>query len=384
MEEKEIKKKINYKKLNDILKLSHKVLKVFYVLIFIVCVYVVLKICQELKVLNFILDILRILIPLFIGIIIAWLFNPFVSFLEKKGIKRVFGVIIVYILLIGIIALLVGSILPLLYDQIISFAHTIPNLVASLEDLLNSFINKFNHIDVIDIEAVKSNIIGQLDKIGKNISSSLPAYTINGIKTLFSGLSSFIIGLVIGFFLLLRSNGVGDTLIGFAPKKWRQDAYKLAETINVSLRNYVLGVIIDACVIFFICTLAFSLIGLKAPLLFAAFCAITNVIPYVGPYIGAVPALIVGFSVSPTVGILTLAAIVIIQFIEGNFLQEYIMSKTTKLHPVTIITGLLIFGYYWGILGMVVSTPIISIIKQLWLFFDDKYDFFNLRGEVSE
>ena len=130
-------------------------------------------------------------------------------------------------------------------------------------------------------------------------------------------------------------------------------------------------------VVFAICSVVFSLIGLRAPVLFALFCAITNVIPYVGPYIGAVPALIVGFAISPTVGLLTLIAIVIIQFVEGNFLQAMLMSKTTKLHPVTIIMGLLIFGHYWGIIGMVLSTPIIAVLKQIYLFFDEKYDFFK-------
>jgi predicted PurR-regulated permease PerM len=125
----------------------------------------------------------------------------------------------------------------------------------------------------------------------------------------------------------------------------------------------------------------FSLIGLRAPLLFALFCAITNVIPYAGPYIGAVPALIVGFATSPTIGLLTLIAIVIIQFFEGNFLQEMIMSKTTKLHPVTIISGLLIFGHFWGIFGMVISTPLLAVVKQIYLFLDEKYDFFKSDDE---
>ena len=131
------------------------------------------------------------------------------------------------------------------------------------------------------------------------------------------------------------------------------------------------------------CGVVFSIIGLKAPLLFAIFCAITNVIPYIGPYIGAVPALIVGFSISPTVGLLTGASIIVIQFFEGNFLQEYIMSKTTKLHPVTIIIGLLIFGHFWGIIGMAISAPVIGILKIVFNFFDRKWKLLDYVDDME-
>ena len=116
-------------------------------------------------------------------------------------------------------------------------------------------------------------------------------------------------------------------------------------------------------------------------MLFGLFCGLTNVIPYAGPYIGGAPAVIVGFSQSPTTGLLVLAVIVVIQFIEGNFFQPIIMSKSTKLHPVTIISGLLLFGHFWGIIGMFVSTPIIGVIKSVFMYFDEKYEFFNYEKQ---
>ena len=89
------------------------------------------------------------------------------------------------------------------------------------------------------------------------------------------------------------------------------------------------------------------------------------------------PAVIVGFSQSPIIGIIVLVIIVVVQFLEGNLLQPLIMSKTTKLHPVTIMLGLLVFGYFFGIIGMVISTPIIAALKSIFMFFNDKYEFFN-------
>ena len=378
------KSKVNFKEVNKVIKLSHKLLKVVYALSIIASLFVLIKVCEDLKIWVVIKDILSILSPLFIGLIVAWLFNPFVSWLKKKGVKRLFGAIIAYVFLLGVLAAIIGSLMPILYEQIVSFAESIPSIVKAIENALNNFLNRFSHVDGLDIQIIKEKVMTKLDNYGNELAGDLPSYVMSFGKSLFSSISNFGIGLIIGFFILIGFDKSGDTLIIFVPKKYREDVNKLCNVIDGSLRNYVTGVIIDAIVIFVICSIAFYAVGLKAPLLFAVFCAITNVIPYIGPYIGAVPALIVAFSMSPTIGILTGIVILVIQFFEGNFLQEYIMSKTTKLHPVTIIIGLLIFGHFWGMIGMVISTPVIAVLKEFYKFFDDKYDFFNNNNDDDD
>lgn len=374
---KDKKDKLDYQTLNGIIGLGNKILKVLLILMIILISWVALMIIRELKLAPAVLAFLKILTPFFIGLIIAWLFNPFIEKLKKRGIKRIFGVIIAYVLLVGGIALLLGSIIPILYDQIVDFVDMIPGLFDSLEKWLNSFFNRLDGIEGLDIASAKENLIHQIEEFGNGLYSSLPALILNIGKAIISGAGTFLIGLVIGFFLLLGFDNVGETLLIYLPKRWRSDAEELFDGINTSLRNYVTGALFDAMLIFIVCSIAFGFIGLKAPFLFATFCAITNVIPYIGPYIGAVPALIVGFSMSPTIGMLTLIAIVIIQVIEGNFIQALIMSKTTKLHPVTIIIGLLVFGHYWGIVGMVLSTPLIASFKIIFNFIDKKFKILN-------
>ena len=109
--------------------------------------------------------------------------------------------------------------------------------------------------------------------------------------------------------------------------------------------------------------IGFTIADLKAAALFAFFCGITNIIPYIGPYIGAVPAAIVAFSQSTGIGIAVLIVILIIQGLEGNLLQPIVMSRTMKLSPVTVIVSLLIFGYFWGVFGMILSSPIVATLK---------------------
>ena len=137
--------------------------------------------------------------------------------------------------------------------------------------------------------------------------------------------------------------------------------------------------------ILFICqTIGMTIAGMKAPMVFALFCAVTNIIPYLGPYIGGIPAVLAGFLLSPSIGVGVLISVVVCQLLESYLLTPTIMSKTMKLHPVTIIIGLLLFSHFFGIIGMLFATPIISCGKVIINFFIDKYDLFGEKIEYEE
>lgn len=375
--EKSKSKQIDIVKVNDVLNLSKKILNIVYFLVIILAIYIGLIVFKELKLKTTLLIILKTISPLFIGIFIAWLFDPFVKLLNKKGIRRGLGTTITYLLLIGIIVLVMSSIIPLLYDQINDFVKVIPTVFDFIKNWIEGLFDNLNKIDYINGEAIKIQLFNTIEKTGAELTEALPSLIINALRTIFSFAGSLVIGLIIGFYLLLNFDSANDLIITLLPKKMRNDARDLINEVNTSLRKFIQGLLLDALLIFVIMAIGFSIVGLKAPLLFALFCGITNVIPYAGPYIGGIPAVIVGFSQSPIIGIIVLIIIVVVQFLEGNLLQPLIMSKTTKLHPVTIMLGLLVFGYFFGIIGMVISTPIIAALKSIFMFFNDKYEFLN-------
>ena len=369
--------KFDTEKLNETISLTNKILKISLVLVIALGTYFILLILKQIKLFNILGKIFKLLTPVIIGLVIAWLFNPFVKWLQKHKIKRVFGVAISYVLLIGGIALLLGSLLPILYNEIVDFAETIPTLFDKMSTWFDNFLDRFSGIESIDIEATKQSVIKNIENFGSDLTANLPQTIVNIIKNVISGMGTFVVGLVIGFFFLLGFDDVTDTITSFLPRKHRENGKELLTKLDTSLRSFVTGQLLDALLIFVVSGIAFYFIGLKSPILFAIFCGITNIIPYIGPYIGAVPAVIVGFAMNPTIGILVIISIAIIQFIEGNFIQAVIISKTTKLNPITIISGLLVFGHFWGILGMLVSTPIIASVKTIILFIDEKTDWFS-------
>lgn len=375
-------KELNYTKINDLVSLSHNVLRILFILLIIIGVYCLIRLIKEVQILPFVLTVFGLLSPLFIGIVVAWLFDPFVTYLNKKGIRRGLGAAICYAIFLGIIVLILTALIPLLSEQVNDFVTTtVPALFTSVREFIDNFFNSLNNIENFDAFAMRDEIFNNLESIATNLTSSLPDLLVSIVTSLFSGIGVFAVGLIIGFYLLLDFDKNTDTLFSLVPKKYRSETKKCLNAVNKPLKRFVNGALIDCSIIFVVTTIGFSIIGLKAPLLFAVFCAITNVIPYAGPYIGGAPAVLVGLTQSPTIGIAVLIFIVVVQAVEGNLLQPFIMSKTTKLNPVTIILGLLVFGYFFGILGMILSTPIIGAIKELINFFDEKYDFLNFEKD---
>ena len=359
------------KKLGEVIDLSSKVLKVLYLLLIALGVYIVVIIFKETKILYILKTIIKVVSPLFIGLLIAWLFDPFVKWLEKKKIKRFWGSVITYVLIFLCLFLVIYSLVPLLIDQTQDFIKSVPEVVDEVKDWASDV---FKHLSKMGLDGVKmkSQFMTYVNDITSNITTTMPKNFIGFVSKMISYIGTFILGLIIGFFLIVNFDS-SSKLFNFIPKKYWKETVNILDKVNISLRSYVRGAIIDCTIIFILSSIGLWICGLKAPVLFGLFCGLTNIIPYAGPYIGGAPAVLVGFTQDPLIGVFCLIVIFVIQFLEGNFLQPYIMSKTTKLHPVTIILGLLLFGHFFGIIGMLISTPIIASAKTILMFWNDKY-----------
>ena len=372
-------KEVDIKKLNDVISMTKKILSIAYIFIIIAGIYAATLIFKEWKVGTFFLNLLKIVSPLFIGIVVAWLLEPLVKFLKNHKFNRTFATSLVYIALILLIVLIISSLIPLLSEQINEIVKSIPSISSQIQNWINDVFSKIGNIDGIDISSLKSELFVKLEEIGSNLTSSLPHITVTFVSSVFSGLGSLVIGFIIGFYLLMSFDNINDAISSLIPEKNRDDFRGLANEVNTSLRKYVQGTLICASFVFLLSTIGFAIAGLKAPVLFGLFCGVTNIIPYIGPYLGGAPAVLVGFSQGPIVGIISLISIVIAQFLESNILNPIVMSKTMKLHPVTIIIGLLVFGHFWGMIGMLLATPTIAVLKSIILFLDDKYDILSFN-----
>ena len=171
---------------------------------------------------------------------------------------------------------------------------------------------------------------------------------------------------IIGFYILIDLPNIRSRARKLIKGKRTVFIVKTIKELEDTFRQYVKSTFIVVILLCICQSLAFKISGLPSPLAFGFFCAFTNMIPYIGPYIGGIPAVVVGFTISPSVGVASLISVILCQFIESYLITPNIMSKTMKLHPVLIILGLSV-GATFGIVGMIFATPIMACLRVIYL-----------------
>lgn len=279
--------------------------------------------------------LLSILSPLFFGFVLSWILKPIVN---KFKINKVLTTTIIYLLFLSIIFIIIFNIVPLVIDDI-------KNIYPNIRDYINknSFLKKmFNNLNFQNI--IKSNL--------KTIN--------NCINNIFSLMLNILYSLIFGFYFLIKKENGG--YFNFIPRNLRKN-------ISKDLRLYIKSIILDTLFMFILLSITFFIIGIESPILFATINSVTNIIPYIGPYIGAIPAILVGLTDSLKKGIIILISIVVVQTLENSIIQPLIVSKNVKLNPILILLGLIVFSHFFGILGMIISTPIIIVLRNILLFY---------------
>ncbi len=321
--------------------------KIREVVLFLVAVILVVFIVRYTKIIYFIKKILTILVPVFIGFVYAWLFNPLIKKLDKKNKRGIISVLVFF----GVVFI----VLAFLYFLIPVFYKEISELIEILPELFNNIENKINNMGLKD----------SLDNILIFLVDNVPMYLVSFVKGLFKYLGVIGIGLILGLYMSMDYEKMVKMIYDIVPKKHKCVVINLSQEVSEEVRKCVNGTLFVAFCVFVMDSLAFFLVGLDAPLLFGALCGITDLIPYVGPYIGGIAAVCVGFTESKLVGILTIILCVVVQSIENYILQPIVMSKSIKISPVLIIIGLLVFGNLFGVVGMILATPCVAMMKVI-------------------
>lgn len=378
------KDKISTRKINDLIRTGNKILKILYILFIILLVYVASLIFKEWNILKFFGKILTIISPVFIGWFIAWLLNPIVKKLESKGVKRTIAVILAYLILILVIYLMFAFTLPSLGNQITDIVSAVPKIVDDVKGWINDIFVKLSNLSLENLDSVKASFMLKIENMASGVQTNLPEIAVNIVSSLISGIGTIAMSLILGFYILFDFDKFSNGFIELFPKNTRKEVSTLLSKLSESLYSFVSGTLWLSLLLFVVSIIGFSIIGLNAPILISFVCVVTNLIPYIGPYLGAAVAGLIGFAQGPVIGILTLVFILIVQAIEGNVLQPLVMSKKMNLSPITIILSLLVFNYLFGVLGMVIATPVVALLKIVYVFFDEKYNFFGYKDKEDE
>ncbi len=372
---------INSKKINQLLTIGNKILKILFVLFIILLIYVLTLIIREWKILTIIGKILSIISPLFFGWFIAWLLHPFVNKLTEKGVKRGLSVTIIYLIMLIVVGAILFFTISSLGTQIADLVSALPGIASDITDKINNVFATLSDLSLKNLDNIKAEFMIKIETYINDLQTGLPSMAMNVVTGLASGIGNILLSLILGFYILYDFDKVSKGFIDWFPKKAKSEVKYLLIKINEALYSFVSGTLWLSLLLFVVSVIGFSIIGLNGSVLVSFVCVVTNLIPYIGPYMGAAVAGILGFAQSSTVGILTLIFIFVVQTLEGNILQPLVMSKKMNLSPITIIISLLIFEYLFGILGMIIATPAVALLKIIYVFFDEKFDIFGFADK---
>mgnify|MGYP002656310481 FL=1 len=314
----------------------------------------------------FIIVFNTIVAPIIVSLILYYLFNPIVNLMERYNISRLWGVIILFLVIIGVISLAINLLIPVISSQIKTFGTNFLHYITK--------VNQF--IDNITKYTVASNFYSQiqdyLNSLAKKIPSMISDY-FNGFGSKVKNIAETVVnvGVVIVttpfvlFFMLKDGHRFKDFSTKIVPPKFRKDYHDLLDKMSVQVGSYIQGQIIVSLCIGVLLFIGYSIIGLDYGLILACIAAVTSVVPYIGPTIAISPAIIIALITSPIMLLKLIVVWTAVQFIEGHFISPNIMGKTLQIHPLTIIFILLSAGNLLGVVGVILGIPAYAILKVL-------------------
>lgn len=323
-------------------------------------------------------------LPVFgIAIALAFLLDPPVTILQRRGVPRLAGILIVYVVAIAVVAGLGFLLFPPLIDQLKRFLEELPSLASQLIAWEETIVEWLEGLPLPDpirealdtiIQSGQQAVIGLLEAI------------VGPMLSLIARTAAFIVGLVVIpvwlLYVLKDREQLPDSFLRLLPSGWRPDA---ANGIGITVQligRWIRGQLLLGAVIFaatLVGLLILSVIGFSEfadfAILLALVAGILELVPIIGPIIAAIPAILIGASVSPAAALAAIALYTVIQQLENHLIVPKVMGDAVDLHPAVVIISLIIGGSLFGLWGAILAAPVVALGRDLY-----RYGFRRLEG----
>ena len=311
-----------------------------------------------------------VILPIILASIGYYLLRPILRLLEKIHIPRVWGILIIFLGVGGLITLLVFLGLPYIKIQINNLIEDFPTYFRKLTVDIDAFLK--TSIFSSYYEELNINVLSILetapDNVGKFLTNTVGGIA-TGLNSFVSALTGFVLAIVtvpfILFYLLKDGEKLPKVFIKMLPPSMRDDAEKIAKDADHQISSYIQGQILVAICIGIMVSIGFFIIEMKYAVLLGVLAMFTSVVPYLGPLIAITPAVIIAIVTSPFMLIKLAVVWTIVQLVDGKFISPQIMGKSLSIHPITIIFVLLTAGSLFGVAGVILGIPGYALLKVL-------------------
>lgn len=303
---------------------------------------------------SFLCYLFNLFFPLFIALFFHLLLDPLIDYFASERLDRRIVVIHVYLSLSCLFILLCYVFAPYILDQCLEFYQTCCDGHFKLNPIFTTIFDFLQQYQVID-----------------HLIEIFNGWT----QSLFYWVSNIVLAMGISFYLSYDNLHLIEKCIVFIPFHKQGICMQTLKRIKLLTFQFMKSLILDFIFFFLLCLIPFFFIDSALFVWIAVFLALTNLIPYIGPYIGGIPVVIYEYFIQPDLGYIAFVAVISLQYLESSFLQPYLFSKCIKHHPIALFIALTFFGDLFGIIGMIFSplflaytTLIIEMLKDLNVF----------------
>ncbi len=350
----------------------------------VILTFLIYKLINEKGLVSNIVSItFSILVPFIWAVAIAYILNPLLKrFEEKRKLSRTVALVLTYIvalvLILGLLLIIIPSLIESITDIINESSYYGKRITSWYEDKLASInsIKEFTEVYNIDIEELT---IGKIKKEINELSNNIQSYIMTFGRIVFnftSGFMHFLIGFIVSIYFLRDKEkfAIGLTRLSrsiFGDKR-TEEICNVFKIIDEVFSNYIIGKALDSLIIGIICFFGLLILRVKYAVLFSVIVGVSNMIPYFGPFIGAVPAVIITLLIDPFKAIGVVIFIFVLQQLDGYVIGPKIIGNSVGVSSFWIILSIVLGGQLFGLLGMLLAVPVITVIRQLSLAKIDK------------
>lgn len=304
----------------------------------------------------------EMLTPVLAAMVIAYLLESIVSFMERYGSNRLTAVILVTLVFVAFLIVLLFGMLPILSRQVAEFLREVPNYMTKGQAILMQLPEKYTFISVQQVQRLADGIQSEIGTVGRELLD-LSLSSIPGFITLVVYL--VLLPLLVFFFLKDKDKILG-WMGGFLPRE-RKLADQVWTEMDHQLGQYVRGKFWEILIVGLVTYLTFSLLGLKYAFLLSAMVGLSVLVPYIGATVVTIPVAVVAYFQWGwgTDFMLLVGAYLVIQALDGNLLVPLLFSEVVNLHPIAIIVSILIFGGLWGFWGVFFAIPLATLVNAI-------------------
>jgi len=303
-----------------------------------------------------------IFIPFVMGFILAYILAPVVQMMENREIPRSIAIMISYAAFLGLIAFFIFYAVPLLLKELNQLGNLIPQYIQAIQEALWQMQEGYSRVPLP--EGVRKLIDGAVIRL-EQMSLGLIQGFIQGLIVLLGQSFNFVLAPIISYYFLRDFQHLGENVLKTVPLCYRDDVAQVGKEIDQVLRKFIKGSLLVAFWVGLLTALGMYIIGMDFFVLIGILVGITNIIPYFGAIISAVPAILLALLKSKWLALYVLGLILLIHQLESSILTPRIIGSSVGLHPLLIIFALLAGAQLWGFVGLLLAVPLMAILKVL-------------------